>query len=303
MPRFETILLTGINGQVGHALQSKLATLGNVIGLDRSQLDLTDISAIRRCIQQIKPDLIVNPAAYTAVDKAESEPELAMAINGIAPGIIGEEAKKLGALLIHFSTDYVFDGAKATPYVETDITNPLSVYGKTKLAGEEAIRAADTPHMIFRTSWVYGAYGKNFLRTILRLAQERDQLRIVGDQFGAPTSSVSIANATVAALLNWEKGQSGTYHLSNSGLTSWHGFAQTIIKQYSDQTETKGWPALRTTIGDVTAIDTSDYPTPAHRPKNSRLDCNKLQTKLKVTLPDWEDALSDVMRSTELNPS
>jgi len=299
MPRFEKILLTGINGQVGHALQSTLATLGDVIGLDRSQLDLTDTSAIRRCIQQIKPDLIINPAAYTAVDKAESEPELAMAINGVAPGIIAEEAKKLGALLIHFSTDYVFDGAKVTPYVETDITNPLSVYGKTKLAGEEAIRAADTPHIIFRTSWVYGAYGKNFLRTILRLAMERDSLRIVGDQIGAPTSSTSIAETTVASLLNWHEDKSGTYHLTNSGDTSWYGFAQAIIEQYSFLQKLNGWSALRTAIEHVEAISTADYPTPAHRPANSRMDCSKLSQIFDIELEDWRSALVGVMQTPE----
>lgn len=297
MTTFNKILLTGINGQVGHALYPKLQTLGEVIALDRNQLDLSKPDHIREVVQHIKPDLIINPAAYTAVDKAESEPELAHAINGTAPGILAEEAAKLGALLVHYSTDYVFDGTKTSPYVETDETNPLSVYGTSKLAGEKAIQAVDTPFLIFRTSWVYGAYGKNFMRTILRLAAERDSLNIVADQFGAPTSSDSIANATITALQAWDGTQSGVYHLVNADTTTWHGFAKEIIQQYRALQQEKGWPALLTTKDSIIGIPTTEYPTPAHRPYNSRMNTDKLRLTFDVQLPDWHHALSSVLKS------
>lgn len=300
MATFNKILLTGINGQVGHALYPKLQSLGEVIALDRNQLDLSKPDHIREVVQHIKPDLIINPAAYTAVDKAESEPELAHAINGTAPGILAEEAAKLGALLVHYSTDYVFDGTKTSPYVETDATNPLSIYGASKLAGEKTIQEIGAPFLIFRTSWVYGVYGKNFMRTILRLAAERNSLNIVADQFGAPTSSNSIADATIASLQAWDGTQSGIYHLVNAGITSWHGFAEAIIQQYHALQQEKGWPTLITTKDKIIGIPTSEYPTPAHRPYNSRMCTDKLRLTFNVQLPDWHQALTSTLN--QYNP-
>jgi len=293
--KFQNILLTGINGQVGYELQFGLASLGKVHALDRSQLDLSNPDNIRQLVQSIKPDLIVNPAAYTAVDKAEVEPDLANAINAIAPQILAEEAAKLGAAIVYYSTDYVYDGAKTAPYVETDATNPLSVYGKTKLAGEEAIRATSVPHLILRTSWVYGSRGKNFMNTILRLASERESLRIVGDQFGAPTSSRAIAEATVSALANWSENKSGTYHLTCAGVTSWHGFAKAIIEEYELLSESRHWPALKASVENILAITTADYPTPAARPVNSKLNSDKLSSTFGLVLPEWHVALEQVM--------
>ncbi len=292
---YKKILLTGVNGQVGHALQKaflKEASFANVIvSLDRSQLDLTDQGAIRRVVQTIQPDLIINPAAYTAVDKAESEPELAYAVNATAPQVLAEEAVKVGARLIHFSTDYVYAGNKVGTYVEEDATQPLSVYGKSKLAGEEAIRSIGLQHLIFRTSWVYGAYGKNFMNTILRLANERDELRIVADQFGAPTSSSSVANAVLSVMEHWQSGLAGTYHLVNAGRTSWHSFAMAIVEEYNRIQMAHGLPILKASPENIHAITTHDYPTPAVRPANSCLDCTKLAQDFSVTLPDWHAAL------------
>jgi dTDP-4-dehydrorhamnose reductase len=292
---YKKILLTGVNGQVGHALQKaflkETAFAGIVVSLDRSQLDLTDQDAIRRAVQTLQPDLIINPAAYTAVDKAESEPELAYAINATAPQVLAEEAAKIGARFIHFSTDYVYAGMKHGAYVEEDVTQPLSVYGKSKLAGEEAIRSVGLPHLIFRTSWVYGAYGKNFLKTILRLAAERDELRIVADQFGAPTSSTSIANAVLSVMGNWQNDYAGTYHLVNAGQTSWHGFAVAIVEEYNRIQKAHGLPLLKASPDNIQAITTQDYPTPAARPANSCLDCTKLARDFSVTLPEWHAAL------------
>lgn len=295
MAKFQNILLTGINGQVGYELQLSLASLGKVHALDRSQLDLSNPDNIRQVVQSVKPDLIVNPAAYTAVDKAEVESGIAYAINAIAPQVLAEEAKKLGAAMVHYSTDYVYDGVKPTPYVETDVTNPLSVYGKTKLVGEEAIRATAVPHLILRTSWVYGSRGKNFMNTILRLASERKSLRIVADQFGAPTSSRAIAEATVSALASWSGDKSGTYHLTCAGSTSWHGFAQAIIEEYELLRESRHWPALKASVENILAITTADYPTPATRPVNSQLNCDKLSSTFGLVLPEWHVALQQVM--------
>lgn len=292
---YKKILLTGVNGQVGHALQGAFTSdallSGVVICLDRSQLDLTDQDAIRRVIKTVKPDLIINPAAYTAVDKAESEPELAYAVNAIAPRILAEEAEKVGAKLIHFSTDYVYPGTKAGAYTEDDAPQPLSVYGKSKLAGEDAIRSVGLQHLIFRTSWVYGVYGKNFLTTILRLAAERDQLRIVADQFGAPTSSHSIADAVLNVMVRWQNEVAGTYHLVNAGQTSWHGFATAIVEEYTRIQSSRGWPQLKVNPENIHAITTQEYPTPAIRPANSSLDCAKLARDFSVNLPNWHDAL------------
>ena len=298
----QKILLTGVNGQVGHALKTKL-TEYEVIALSREQLDLTKIHDIRRVVRDIKPNVIINPAAYTAVDKAESEPELAFAINVTAAQILAEEAARLGAALIHFSTDYVYDGTKKNPYVEHDELNPVSIYGKSKLAGEAAIRAVGLPHLILRTSWVYGAYGKNFLKTILRLAAERDALRIVGDQVGAPTSSESIANAVVQLVDVWkptQENQTGIYHLTNKGETSWYGFSCEIVNQYNVLMSGKDWPALKVNVKNIAAITTADYPTPAARPANSRLNNAKLKQVFDVELPAWPHALQQVMQSLVL---
>ncbi|MDD2833540.1 MAG: dTDP-4-dehydrorhamnose reductase [Methylotenera sp.] len=292
------ILLTGVNGQVGHALNRAFLmcsqSLYQVVGLDRNQLNLSDQAAIRRVVQALKPDLIINPAAYTAVDQAESAPEIAYAINAEAPRVLAEEAASIGAKLIHFSTDYVYAGNKAGAYYEDDVTQPLSVYGKSKLAGEEAIRAVGLQHLVFRTSWVYGAYGKNFLHTILRLAKARDALRVVADQKGAPTSSTSIADAVLDVLDAWQS-ETGIYHLVNAGETSWHGFAVAIIEAYTALSASKGWPALKITAEQVTPISTAEYPTPAVRPANSCLDCSKLRYNFSIAMPDWHLALMNEM--------
>jgi dTDP-4-dehydrorhamnose reductase len=286
------ILLTGINGQVGHALLAQLSRY-EVVGLSRHELDLSNSDAIRSVIREIKPDLIINPAAYTAVDKAESEPDLAYAINATAPHVMAEEAAKLNGALIHFSTDYVYDGRKSTPYIETDVVSPQSVYGKSKLAGEVAIQAIGLPHLILRTSWVYGAYGKNFLKTILRLASEREQLGIVADQIGAPTSSMSIATALAQLVVQWDGLQSGVYHFTNAGNTSWHGFACEIVKQYSVLNQQ---PALTVGVEAIKPLTTAEYPTPASRPANSCLDNAKLQQDFDIVLPAWQAGLQAVMQ-------
>ncbi|HZV62789.1 MAG TPA: dTDP-4-dehydrorhamnose reductase [Methylophilaceae bacterium] len=290
------ILLTGVNGQVGHELQLTLAPLGQVISVAREQLDLTNQDAIRYAIREIKPSVIVNPAAYTAVDKAESEPDLAFAVNAEAPRVMAEEAACLDAILIHFSTDYVFDGSKTSPYIETDETNPLGVYGSSKLAGEEAIRAVGVQHLILRTSWVYGSRGRNFLRTIIKLAQEREELRIVADQIGAPTSSRAIANATAVMLSDWQAEKSGTYHLTCTGEVSWYGFAQAILRFYEAHRAGQGWPSLKVQADAVRAITTAEYPTLAARPAYSVLNNAKMLMGFHISMPLWSEALSAVMR-------
>lgn len=300
MPGARPILLTGINGQVGHELKQTLSSLGQVIGLDRSQLDLRDTDAIRRAIGELKPRAIVNPAAYTAVDLAESEPELAFAINADAPRVMAEEAAKLDALFIHYSSDYVFDGRKTMPYAETDDTGPMGIYGQSKLAGEQAIRAVGLPHLILRTSWVYGPRGRNFLRTVIRLALERDELKIVDDQIGAPTSSRSIANATAVMLNDWQADNSGTYHLTCAGETSWYGFAQAILRFYEAHRVARGWPALKVHADEISAITTAEFPTPAARPAYSVLSNSKIMIAYHIAMPLWSEALSAVMRELEL---
>ena len=293
------ILLTGVNGQVGHALQKKLSN-HQVFALNREQLDFSDKDAIRRVVRAIQPDLIINPAAYTAVDKAESEPDLAYAINAIAPQVLAEEAAELNAAMIHFSTDYVYDGSKIENYVETDAVNPLSVYGKSKLAGELAINAVGLPHLILRTSWVYGAYGKNFLKTIIRLASERESLRIVADQFGAPTSSESITDAVIELLNTWQPldtNQTGIYHFTNQGKTSWHGFSSEIVSEYNRLAANKSLQMLKANVENIEPITTDDYPTPAARPANSTLSNQKLKQVFNVSLPSWEQGLQQVMQS------
>jgi len=278
MPR---ILLTGKNGQIGWELQRTLDALGEVTALGRAEMDLSKADAVRARIREIKPDIIVNAAAYTAVDKAESEPDLAMAINGVAPGIMAEEAKRLGALLVHYSTDYVFDGTKSSPYTEEDSPNPLSVYGKTKLAGERAIAASGADYLILRTSWVYSTRGKNFVLTILRLAAERPELKVVGDQQGAPTWARDIA-ATTARVLDEPKERFGLFHLSASGATSWFGFATEILR-ISGQTTP------------VRSIPSSEFPSPAARPANSVLDNSKFRTSFGLELPAWQSSLKQCL--------
>jgi len=278
------ILLTGRNGQVGWELERKLAPLGEVIATDRATLDLADPDAIRRAAREAKPQVIVNAAAYTAVDQAESEPELAMQINGIAPGILADEAKRLGALLVHYSTDYVFDGEKATPYVEDDPPNPINVYGKTKLEGERAIQGFGCRHLILRTSWVYGPRGRNFLLTILRAARERPELRVVSDQVGAPTSSLAIARAT-GEILRQSSGRAvftGIYHMSASGQATWYDFAVAILAEARLPTP-------------IVPISSEQYPTAARRPGNSLLDNSKLAATVGTRLPSWREQLTGVM--------
>lgn len=283
------ILITGKTGQVGYELERSLQGLGEIIAVDRSEMDLTDLDQIRDTIRRVRPTLIVNPAAYTAVDKAESEPELAMRINGEAPGVMAEEARKLGAALIHYSTDYVFDGSKDSPYVETDPTCPMNVYGLSKLAGEQAIAATGIPHLILRTSWVYSTHGKNFLLTMRRLAQEREELSIVSDQFGAPTWSRTIADTTAHMVAQnlaaadqaaWWSERSGLYHLTAQGSTTWFGFTEAIMAHPSVNKK----PFLK-------PILSQDYPVPAKRPTNSVLSSQRLIDTF-CTLPQWQDALN-----------
>lgn len=286
----KTILVLGRNGQVGFELQRTLAPLGKVVALDSWQLDLNKSDNIRKMLGEIAPDIIVNAAAYTAVDKAESDPDIAMRVNGDAPGVLAEEAKKLGALLVHYSTDYVFDGTKAEAYVESDTTAPASVYGRSKLAGEQAIQAMGGQHLIFRTSWVYGVRGHNFMLTMLRLAKEKDNLKVVADQFGAPTWSRMIAEATALVIAS-RQGQNGIYHLTGQGRTTWHGFAQAILAEYHERHARKGWPELKVQAQQVEAITTTQYPTPAKRPANSLLGNLKLLQDFRLALPEWRSSL------------
>ncbi|GAC1426582.1 MAG: dTDP-4-dehydrorhamnose reductase [Acidobacteriaceae bacterium] len=286
------ILITGGTGQVGAALVRALTPLGEVWAPGHAELDLADAQSIRRAVRDFRPRWVVNPAAYTAVDKAESEPELAYAINAEAPKLLGGEAAPIGAAVLHFSTDYVFDGSKPTPYVETDATGPLNVYGASKLAGEQALAASGAAFAIFRTSWVYGAVGKNFLLTILRLARERERLRIVGDQHGAPTWSRDLARLTAHVIGHAQPEAlhevSGVYHASAAGETSWAGFAAEAIGRLRES-ERGG------TLAEVDPISTEDYPTPARRPRNSRLNCGRLAEVLGWRMPDWRDSLDNVM--------
>ena len=288
------ILLLGKNGQVGWELQRTLAPLGEITALGRQELDLTNETAIRSTVRSVKPDLIINAAAYTAVDKAEEEPDLAMAVNGIAPGILAEEAALIKAPIVHYSTDYVFDGTKKEPYTENDTPHPINTYGKTKLVGEEAIRQTGVAHLILRTSWVYSLRGQNFLLTIRHLAAERDELSIVSDQYGAPTWARMIAEATAQLLaLNIQTNSKPNnnkclYHLTAAGETTWHGFAEAIISQAGNNEKN------RLTLK---AVKTDDYPTPAARPFNSLLDNNLLKEHYGIKLPNWRKQLELALAS------
>lgn len=304
------ILLTGKNGQVGRELSASLQALGEVTTLDRHQLDLSKPDEIRQAIRAVRPGLIVNAAAYTAVDQAESDEATARAINADAPGLMAEEAKKIGARLVHYSTDYVFDGLKTTPYLEGDPTNPINAYGRTKLLGERAVQQSGVPHLIFRTAWVYGREGKNFLRTILRLATQREELRIVADQIGAPTSSQEIAAATTQVLSQIQFDEngplsfpeiSGIYHMTAAGETTWHEFAKTILEEAASHSPsawftaaTSGQPLITRSVVPIT---TAEYPTPASRPAYSILSNARLAETFRIRLRDWRIQLKSVFAS------
>ncbi|MGU7782439.1 dTDP-4-dehydrorhamnose reductase [Burkholderia sp. PU8-34] len=283
-----TILVTGVNGQVGFELLRTLQGLGRVVACDRAMLDLSDLDRIRTVVRELQPDIIVNPAAYTSVDKAETDVDAATRLNVDAPRVLAEEAARCSAVLIHYSTDYVFDGTKAGAYVETDATNPQNVYGRTKLEGEHAIAKSGCAYLTLRTSWVYGKRGGNFLLTMLKLGAARPELRVVADQIGAPTWSKTIAAATAhivsqglaARSQAWWQARSGEYHLSAAGETSWYGFANAILDI-----------AMGDLAPKVVPISTSEYPLPAKRPANSRMSHRKLTETFGLHLPDWEDAL------------
>ncbi|MCC6611337.1 MAG: dTDP-4-dehydrorhamnose reductase [Burkholderiales bacterium] len=279
------ILLTGRNGQVGYELERAFAPLGEVFTFDHRQLDLADPAAIVSRVRNVGPDVIVNAAAYTAVDRAESEPETAFLVNAAGPGFLAAEAKALGALLVHYSTDYVYDGTKASPYVETDAPNPLSVYGQSKLAGDRAIQAAGCRYLILRTSWVYGPRGHNFFLTMLRLAREREELRVVDDQRGAPTSSIALAAATAAILRRHGADASGLFHLTAGGETTWFGFSEAILARAG---------AMLGRTPRLTPITTAEYPAPAKRPANSVFSCAKVRSALRIEMLAWPDQLDEV---------
>jgi dTDP-4-dehydrorhamnose reductase len=295
-------LVTGEGGQVGEALRQTLAPLGEVVIPTLAEWDLTDADATRKWVREVRPRWVVNAAAHTAVDKAESEPDLAFAINATAPGVLAEEAKSIGAGVIHYSTDYIFDGAKTTPYVESDPSGPLNVYGESKLAGELAVSGSGAAYCTFRTSWVYGATGNNFVRSILKLAREREHLRIVADQHGAPTWSFELARMTAHVIgqieglaaerkssLDEAAGPvSGLYHATGSGATTWYGFAVAAIEEWQ-----KREPGTK--LATVEPIPTSEYPTPAKRPMNSLLDCGKLERTFGWRMPEWRESVGTVV--------
>ena len=292
--RNSRIVVIGRIGQVGWELRHRLACMGQITAFDYPEIDFKKPESLLAALRSVEPAVIVNAAAYTAVDKAEDEPAAAMAINGTGPGVLAEEAKRLGSILVHYSTDYVYDGTKQGEYVETDTPNPQNVYGKTKLAGDEAIQASGCEHLILRTSWVYGARGNNFLLTMLKLAGERSELRIVDDQTGAPTSSECIAQGTANILAQVMgpsgaglDGRSGVYNLTNTGATTWFGFAQALLTRSAEK--------LGTSVPNLIPIPTSEFPRPASRPTNSRLSCLRLEETFGVLMPAWEDALALVL--------
>lgn len=300
LPAGARILLTGVSGQVGTELLETLKPLGEVVAPVRAEMDLANAASVREMIRAVRPRWIVNAGAYTAVDKAESEPELAYAVNAEAVRAIGEEAQAIGAGVIHFSTDYVFDGSSNVPYRETDATGPVSVYGASKLAGEQALAHSRAGHMIFRTSWVYGARGKNFLLTILKLAQEREKVRVVADQHGAPTWSRDLANMTAEVIGQCETDTRGcdlatfladngqTYHAAGSGETTWYGFAAEAVRLLQDKEQ-------EVRFAEIEAITTAEYPTPAKRPANSRMNCDRLKERFEWAMMDWQESLREVL--------
>ncbi|THJ15116.1 MAG: dTDP-4-dehydrorhamnose reductase [Nitrospira sp. CG24B] len=290
------ILLTGKQGQVGFELQRALASVGEVCAVDQSDCDLVSVSAIRALVRSFKPNVIVNPAAYTAVDKAESEPELAHAINAVAPGVLGEEAAKGNAWVVHYSTDYVFDGSKLGAYTEDDLTNPQSVYGRTKRDGEIALQASGVRHVIFRTSWVVGVHGSNFAKTILRLAVERESLNVVADQHGVPTSAALLADVTAQLIRQRQREGDdnfpfGLYHLVASGETNWCDYARFVVSEALALGK-----SLKLSPDSIRAIASSEYPLPAKRPANSRLDTQKLRSRFEVELPDWQSGIRHILQ-------
>ena len=290
------ILLTGKNGQLGFELQRALAPLGEVHAVDTGDCDLADADAVRDLVRRIAPDVIVNPAAYTAVDRAESDEATAHAVNAVAPAILAEEGAKLGALMLHYSTDYVFDGTKQGAYTEADVPAPQSVYGRTKFAGEHGVAAANPRHLILRTSWVVGAHGGNFAKTMLRLAGERDRLTVVADQFGAPTAAALLADLSAHLVRQHARSRDadfpyGTYHVAAAGETSWHGYAQFVIGEALAAGKT-----LKTTVDAVAPLSTEQYPTPARRPLNSRLDTSRFRTTFDLVLPPWQDGVRHVLQ-------
>ena len=290
------VLILGAQGQLGIELQKAFQGAGEVAALGREWCDLAHPEVIRAAMEEMRPGIVLNAAAYTAVDRAESQPELAMLVNGEAPGVLAKEARKIGALLVHYSTDYVFDGSKTGPWVEDDAVNPLNEYGRSKLAGERKIALAGGQYLIFRTSWVYSPHGTNFLRTMLRLGREREHLRVVNDQIGAPTTAAALARATRAVVdqiaSGFEFADSGIYHMTCAGATSWCGFAQEIFRR-AQAPEGKSWPV-------VTGIPDTEYPTAAKRPKNSVLSNAKLLSRFGVELPAWEDALAETLEEAKV---
>ena len=297
------ILITGVNGQVGFELTRALAPLGEILPIARDQLDLTDDFAITKLLNELQPDVIVNPAAYTAVDKAESDEQTAYTVNAGAPAAMAKWVNDHEALLVHYSTDYVFDGEKPTAYLEEDKVSPQSVYGASKQQGEAAIAAATARYIILRTSWVFGAYGNNFLKTMLRLASERDALSIVNDQIGAPTSAALIADVTAHIVRDYLAfGEEfieeccGIFHLAAAGETSWYGYAQHVIELAQ-----KSGMVLKIKASDVKGIPSSAYPTPAKRPANSRLDTEKLQSVFDLQLPNWQDGVNHAFAMIQNN--
>ena len=288
------ILLTGKNGQVGFELAKKLSALGEVIAIDRDDLDLANPEAIKQFIDQTKPDIIINPAAYTAVDKAEADPEMAYQINVTAPEVLAEKSRELNIPLIHFSTDYVFDGSKKEAYVETDLTNPQSIYGKTKCEGEEKIRK-HPKHIILRTSWVFGVHGNNFLKTMLRLIQDKESLNIVGDQWGSPASAKMLADVTFKIVdtifKNGNFNDYGIYHVTSDGETNWQQYASLIASELI-KLDVK----IKCEPDQICPILTSEYPTAAKRPLNSRLNTDKIKKTFVLELPHWESEVKKVLR-------
>lgn len=291
------ILLLGKNGQVGWELQRSLAPLGQVLALDSKSRDycgdLNDLQGLAATVQRFAPEVIVNAAAYTAVDKAESAPDQALRVNAEAPAVLATEARKLNALLVHYSTDYVFDGQGDTPWQESDPVGPLSVYGATKLQGEQAIQASGCAHLILRTSWVYAARGNNFAKTMLRLAAERDSLNVIDDQFGAPTGADLLADVTAHAIraIRLNPQLQGIYHLAAAGETTWHRYACFVL----EQAQAAG-VVLKVPSASVGAITTAAYPTPAKRPGNSRLNTQKLQNAFSLRLPEWQDGVARMLK-------